>query len=85
MTNRYYVRSNTIIDREDKLNNMERILSPSEACERLNNLKEQIIIYEEFLKGNDLDIEWDLFCTADVCEEEEDMDCKYCKYMRWKE
>ena len=46
MTNRYYVRSNTIIDKEDKLNNMERILSPSEACERLNNLKEQFIIYE---------------------------------------
>ena len=46
-------------------------------------LKEQIKIYEKFLDGNDLDIEWDLFCTADVCHEEEDTECKDCKYMRW--
>lgn len=47
MTDRYYVRSNTIIDKEDKLNNMERILSPSEACERLNNLNDEYHIMQE--------------------------------------
>ena len=57
----------------------------SKQYQEINQLKEQIIIYEKFLDGNDLDIEWDLFCTADICEEEEDMDCKYCKHMRWKE
>ena len=47
MADRYYVRSNTIIDREDKLNNMERILSPSEACERLNDLNDEYHTMQE--------------------------------------
>ena len=51
-------------------------------------LKAQIKIYEIFLDGNDLDIEWDLFCIADKCEYsdedfEEGFDCKDCEYMRW--
>lgn len=55
-----------------------------ELYRELKQLKEQNTIYEEFLKDNNLDIEWDLFCTANICMEE-DIDCKYCKYIRWKE
>ena len=78
---------NTILNqaKEFFVQNQKLMGENLELYQELKQLKEQIIIYEKFLDGNDLDIEWDLFCTADICEEEEDMDCKYCKHMRWKE
>lgn len=51
-------------------------------------LKTQIKIFEEFLKGNDLDIDWNVFCTVEECPyDDEDFenghDCQYCKYIEW--
>ena len=70
--------TNEIIDGcelADKLN---------ELTDEIEQLKEQIKIYDKFLDGNDLYIEWDLFCIADTCwiSEDEEFDCKDCKYMR---
>ena len=71
----------------DKIFNvMDKLDTKNILLEEENvQLKEQIKIYEKFLEGNDLDIEWDLFCRADECilGENEEMDCKDCKYMRW--
>ena len=53
----------------------------NEQDEELQNLKNQIKIYELFLDQNDLNIEWDLFCTLDYCVNEEDTGCQTCKYM----
>ena len=53
----------------------------NEQDEELQNLKNQIKIYELFLDQNDLNIEWDLFCTLNHCVNEEDTGCQTCKYM----
>jgi len=60
---------------EDMLNRL------NEQDEELQNLKNQIKIYELFLDQNDLNIEWDLFCTLNHCVNEEDTGCQTCKYM----
>lgn len=59
----------------------------NESHEENQQLKEQIKIYEIFLDENDLDIEWDLYCTMDNCftDENEEFDCKDCKYIRCNE
>lgn len=51
-------------------------------------LKTQIKIFEEFLKGNDLDIDWNVFCTVEECPyDDEDFenghDCQYCENIEW--
>lgn len=53
----------------------------NEQDEELQNLKNQIKIYELFLDQNDLNIEWDLFCTLNYCVNDEDTGCQTCKYM----
>ena len=53
----------------------------NEQDEELQNLKNQIKIYELFLDQNDLNIEWDLFCTLNHCVNDEDTGCQTCKYM----
>lgn len=53
----------------------------NEQDEELQNLKNQIKIYGLFLDQNDLNIEWDLFCTLNHCVNEEDTGCQTCKYM----
>ena len=70
-----------------KLENGEMIDYLARLEETNQQLKEQIKIYEEFLKGNDLDFDWSEFCTADECiiKVDEEFDCKDCKHMRWTE
>ena len=49
-------------------------------------LETQIKIFEEFLKHNDLDIEWENFCTVKECPitDENYIDCKDCKHLGWE-
>ena len=45
-------------------------------------LKTQIKIFEKFLNENNLDIDWEIFCTVDECKKNsEDYGCKECKYL----
>lgn len=45
-------------------------------------LKIQIKIFEEFLKDNNLDIDWEYFCTVEEClKTDDDYGCKECKYL----
>lgn len=45
-------------------------------------LKTQIKIFEKFLDENDLDIDWEIFCTVDECKKDsDDYGCKECKYL----
>lgn len=59
----------------------EHIQETNKLFEELQNLKNQIKIYELFLDQNDLNIEWDLFCTLNHCVNKEDTGCQTCKYM----
>lgn len=45
-------------------------------------LKQQIKIFEKFLNENNLDIDWEIFCTVDECKKDsDDYGCKECKYL----
>lgn len=45
-------------------------------------LKTQIKIFEKFLDENNLDIDWEIFCTVDECKKDsDDYGCKECKYL----
>ena len=48
----------------------------------IQQLNEQIKIYEKFLEYNNLSIDWSEFCTANECNEAEDFECKDCRHMR---
>jgi len=46
-------------------------------------LKQQLNIFEKFLEGNDLDIEWEEFCGVDECAfENPDFSCKECIHLK---
>ena len=55
--------------------------------EENEQLKTQIKIFEAFLEGNNLDIEWYEFCTRDECAfdgeyiDENEISCKDCLYL----
>ena len=49
--------------------------------EENERLKNQRRVYDKFLDLNDLEIDWQFLCDADECNEEEDMDCRDCKYL----
>ena len=66
---------------EKSMSNQEVVDLLNEQDEELQNLKNQIKIYELFLDQNDLNIEWDLFCTLNYCVNDEDTGCQTCKYM----
>ena len=50
--------------------------------EENEQLKTQINIFEKFLDENNLDIDWEIFCTVDECKKDsDDYGCKECKYL----
>ena len=54
-----------------------------ESLEKENEqLKTKINIFEKFLDENNLDIDWEIFCTVDECKKDsDDYGCKECKYL----
>lgn len=66
-----------------------RFSSAPALCDLLNELndeneqlKTQIKIFEKFLDENNLDIDWEIFCTVDECKKDsDDYGCKECKYL----
>lgn len=75
-------RSDLFIRERDTKNLLKEIESENKQ------LKTQIKIFEEFLKGNDLDFEWNEFCTVEECpyddkDFENGHDCQYCKNIEW--
>ena len=53
--------------------------------ERNRQLQNQIKIFELFLDGNNLDIEWDLFCTKEDGCPFIDASCQECIYLGIKD
>lgn len=70
------------VDRKDACIKQAHLLD-----EENEQLKIQIKIFEAFLEGNDLDIEWYEFCTRDECAfdgeyiDENEISCKDCLYL----
>lgn len=63
-------------DGEDILNLINGLSDENEQ------LKTQIKIFEKFLNENNLDIDWEIFCTVDECKKDsDDYGCKECKYL----
>ena len=83
---RFYLDENGINDREYEFS----ILGEDELVDIINGivdeneqLKQQLNIFEKFLEGNDLDIEWDEFCGVDECAfENPDFSCKECIHLK---
>ena len=44
-------------------------------------LKKQIKIFDEFLNGNNLDIDWNELCILDSCIMNDEIECRDCIYM----
>ena len=62
-----------------KMDNVVDLLNAlHEENERLKNQRK---VYDKFLDLNDLEIEWQFLCDADKCNEEQDKDCRDCKYL----
>ena len=54
-----------------------------EYKEENEQLKQQIKIFEKFLEGNDLSIDWDEFCGVVECAfENPDFSCKECIHLK---
>lgn len=62
---------------------INKFYNESEELKKENEqLKTQINIFEKFLDENNLDIDWEIFCTVDKCKKDsDDYGCKECKYL----
>ena len=65
--------------KKERINGVKKINEI--ICEN-KQLKTQIKIFEKFLNENNLDIDWEIFCTVDECKKDsDDYGCKECKYL----
>ena len=54
-----------------------------DICNENEQLKQQLQIFEKFLEGNDLSIDWEEFCGLEECAfENPDFSCKSCIYLK---
>ena len=70
----------------DLLNNLnEKARGSGKALSKLQKeneqLKKQIKIFDEFLDGNNLDIDWNELCILDSCMMNDEVECRDCIYI----